>query len=170
MRTTTSISVAALALAGLAVGTMPTAAAGAAATVTERGIVLECTGQRAGLSAAVTLYENDVHTNYVQVILNDNPKRSASREPRDIRDGRAVRTGVRIAGTRARISGTAVKVGRRVHVHEEVDDAGQHIVSDGFHRRLAHDLLLRYRGIPVPLRCDPAFYYKLDVTKTDISD
>jgi hypothetical protein len=52
-------------------------------------------------------------------------------------------------------------------VHEEYDDAGQHIVADGFHRRLAHDLVLRYDGITVPLDCAPAFYYSLNVTKTD---
>ena len=135
-------------------------------THTEKGIVLECTGEARGLSAYVNLYENDVFTNYVQVVLDDDPKRAASREPKDVWSDGQVSTWVTINGKRATITGTAGKVGKRTRVHEELDDAGNHIVSDGWHRRLKHDLTLRYAGRSVDLTCDPAFSYRLEVTKT----
>ena len=143
--------------------------AAAADTHTEKGIVLECTGESDGLSAYVNLYENDVSTNYVQVILNDKPGLAASREPKDIWSAGAVQTSVRIKDKKASITGTAGKVGKRTHVHEELDDAGNHVVSDGWHRQLAHDLTLRYAGTTVDLTCSPAFFYKLEVTKTPIA-
>ena len=60
----------------------------------------------------------------------------------------------------------AHRVGKRKHVHEEYDDAGNHIVADGYHRRLANDLVLKYDGSTVPLTCAPAFRYDLQVTTT----
>lgn len=137
------------------------------APVREKGIVLECTGRADGLSAYVNLYENDVYSNYLQVRLNDDPALSKSREPADILRGTDVRTSLLIKGLRARVTGTATKVGPKKPVHQEVDDAGQHVVMDGFHRRLAHELTLTYDGTTVPLRCAPAFAYVLNVTKTD---
>lgn len=167
-------ALAATALTGL--GLLAPAAGATARTVepittTERGVVLECTGSRHGLDAYVSLYENNRYGNVVQVILDDDPARAASREPRDILSAGEVRTGVRIGEHRARIRGTAhrVPVSQRTPVHEEMDDAGQHIVVDGFHRRLVNDLVLRYDGTRVPLTCDPAFAYRLTVTKTDIT-
>ena len=71
--------------------------------------------------------------------------------------------------TATNLPGTARKVGPPTRVHEEYDDASQHIVADGTHRRLRNDLVLRYDGTTVPLTCDPAFFFKLDVTKTDIT-
>ena len=130
---------------------------------------MECTGSRHGLDAYVSLYENDVYGNTVDVILDDDPAQAASRRPRDVLAGGEVRTGVTIAGHRARIRGTADRVGRRTPVHAVTDDAGQRIVVDGFHRRLATDLVLRYAATRVPLTCAPAFFYRLDVTKTDIT-
>ncbi|MFA6575441.1 MAG: hypothetical protein WCS84_08460 [Nocardioides sp.] len=176
MRTTAYAALAATtALIGLGTATAAgateapaeTAARAAAEVVKEKGIVLECTGKAHGLAAYVNLYENDVYANYVQVILNDDPALAKSREPADILDAGEIRTGVRIAGKQARVVGTAVRYGAKKHVHEEYDDAGQHIVADGFHRRLGYELALRYDGTTVPLRCAPAFYYSLNVTKTD---
>jgi hypothetical protein len=137
--------------------------------VVEKGVVLECTGEAEGLSAYVNLYENDTYSNYLQVVLDDDPERAASREPRDILRAGKVRAGIRVAGKRARIVGTATRVGLRTRVHEEIDDAGQHVVMHGYHRRLAHRLVLRYDGATVPLRCAPAFFYRLKVTKTPIT-
>jgi hypothetical protein len=174
MRTTLkAIGTAAATLAGLAGTAVLSGPAlahptDAAETHTERGIVLECTGEAAGISAYVNLYENDVFTNYVQVVLDDNPKLAASREPKDVWSDGRVRSWVTIDGKRARITGTAVKVGKRRHVHEELEDAGHSIVSDGWHRRLKNDLTLTYAGTSVDLTCDPAFYYRLEVTKTPI--
>ena len=136
---------------------------------TEKGIVLECTGEARGLSAYVNLYENDTFTNYVQVILNDKPGLAASREPKDIWSDGVVKTSVQIKDKRAKITGTASKVGKRSAVHEEIDDAGYRVVSDGWHRQLEHDLTLTYGGTAVDLTCAPAFFYKLEVTKTPIA-
>jgi hypothetical protein len=132
----------------------------------QRGVVLECTGSNRAHSAYVDLYENDKHGNYLQVVLDGNPKLAASRQPADIWRAGEVSTGIKIRHQRARIVGTAPKVGRRHHVHAENDDAGNLIVSDGFHRRLRDDLVLRYDGHRIELTCAPAFFYSLDVTTT----
>ena len=134
----------------------------------EKGIVLECTGEARGLSAYVNLYENDVFTNYVQVVLDDNPRLAASREPKNIWSDGVVRSSVTIKGKKATIVGSASKTGKRTPVHEEIDDAGNLVVSDGWHRRLENDLVLAYAGKTVELTCDPAFFYKLEVTKTPV--
>jgi hypothetical protein len=163
-----SIPVLATVAAATVLGAAP---AHATETTTEhqRGIVLECTGHSRGHTASVTLYENDLHGNVVTVRLDDDPRRSGSREPaRDFwADGR-IATGVQVAGHRARVVGTAHRVGPRRAVHEVNDDAGNHIVSDGFHRRLAHDLSLRYAGRTTALTCSPAFFYSLEVATTPI--
>jgi hypothetical protein len=169
MRTTTHLAV--LATSAL-IGLGATAAPASAATPTtekERGIVLQCTGEAQGLSVYVDLYENDKYGNTVQVILNDNPDTAKSRQPKDdfLNDGK-IRTGLTIKGKRVTISGTAERVGPKKHVHEVQDDAGYHIVADGFHRRLANDLVLEYGQKTVPLDCAPAFYYDLTVTKEPI--
>ncbi len=159
-----------LALTGL--GVVPALASQAAPadaeTQRERGIVLECTGEADGLAAYVNLYENDAYSNYFQVVLNDNPKLARSREPADILDKGDVRATIRIKGHKARVTGTAYRVGKKKHVHEEIEDAGNLVVSDGFHRRLKNDLVLSYRGTQVPLDCAPAFYYSLEVTTTPV--
>jgi hypothetical protein len=166
-----TFATAVLALTGLGAAPAiahPTTAAGD--TVRERGVVLECTGTAHGLAAYVNLYENDRYGNYLQVILDDDPELAASREPKDILSDGEVRTAIRIDGHKASVTGTVHRVGKRKHVHEEIDDAGQHIVSDGFHRRLATDLVLTYRGTTVPLDCAPAFAYNLRTTKTDTTE
>lgn len=172
MRTTTTLALAATtALIGL--GTTTASAFQAAepdrASVREKGIVLECTGSVPGLEAYVDLYENNRYANYFQVILNQDPALASSREPADLWHGKKVRGSVRVDGHRARVTGTASKVGGPFQVHEEYDDAGQHVVAHGTHQRLRNRLVLRYAGAVVPLICDPAFFYKLDVTKTDIT-
>jgi len=59
---------------------------------------------------------------------------------------------------------------KRTPVHEEYDDAGQHITVDGYHRKLAKDLTLTWRHRTVQLSCDNAFFYDLQVTKEPIQD
>jgi hypothetical protein len=175
MRTTAfAVTVAGLANAAL-VSAPDDAAARASATSTsfttsttehQRGVVLECTGSNRAHTAYVDLYENNLHGNYVQVVLDGNPKLAATRQPADIWNAGDVRTHVTIRHQRARILGTAPRVGRRIAVHETNDDAGNHIVTDGFHRRLADDLVLAYDGHRMRLDCAPAFSYSLDVTTT----
>ena len=175
---TTAPALAGLAVIGMAAAGVVTAAPSSAApalersartTTVERGVVLECTGSAHGTDAYVTVYENNRHTNYLQVVLNDDPQQAGSREPADLWRAGRVRGAIRIDGERAVVRGTAVRVGRPKHVHQELDDAGQHIVADGTHRRLRTDLVLRYDGDRIPLTCDTAFAYRLRVTKTDIT-
>jgi len=160
-----------LALTGL--GAAPSLAnptTAAAAIERQAGVVLECTGATEGLAAYVNVYENDKHGNYLQVILNEDPELAGSREPKDILSDGQVRGTIRIDEHKARVTGDVHRVGKRKAVHEEIDDAGNHIVSDGFHRRLANDLVLTYRGSTVQLDCAPAFAYRLKVTTTPITE
>jgi hypothetical protein len=169
MRTITHLAaLATSALIGLGAATGPASAA-APTTEQQRGIVVQCTGSVRGLSVYVDLYENNQHGNVVQVILNDNPQTAKSREPeQDFLNDGVLKTGITIKGKRVAISGTAERVGAKKPVHEVIDDGGEHIVSDGFHRRLATDLVLKYGQKTVPLDCAPAFYYQLTVTREPI--
>ena len=80
-------------------------------------------------------------------------------------DGK-VATGLKLDGKRVRLTGTAERFGKKIAVHEEHDDAGYHIVVDGFHKRLDTDLAMTWRKKTVPLTCDSAFFYDLVVQKT----
>lgn len=170
MRTILHTSAAVLALIGLST---PAGAVDDAASEThrERGYVLECTGHRltgdTSRTAYVSLYENSVHGNFVEIVLDGKPGRSASRQVPDIVDHGDVRVGATIRGARARVVGNLGRSDERTHVHEEIDDAGRHIVSDGTHRAVVSDLGLLYKRGNYQLVCDPAFYYNLLVTTTE---
>lgn len=144
------------------------AAASSAPTVTrERGIVVECTGRHAGHDVWLSVYENDRHVNVFQVVLKEGDGRTVERKA-GFWDGRTIRATMRMHGKRLAVTGPAVKTGRRIPVREELDDAGHTVVSEGFHRRLRTDLVMRYGAKRVRLACDPTFYYNLKVTKTPI--
>ncbi len=136
-------------------------------TTRERGIVIECTGTIKGRDVYTSLYENDTVRNTIQILIGDDDRQvGGSRDTdREFRDGRQVRGVLKVAGSRAVVEGTARKVGGRLAVHEEHDDAGQHITVDGFHKRLATDLTLAWKGASAPLECSNAFVYDLRVTK-----
>lgn len=151
----------ALLTTGLALAATPTAHA--ATTTVERGIVVECTTEIGGQPAYVSLYENNRYANVVQVNIGEE---GASRQPADIARAGRVRTGVTVAGSRARVTGTVAVTGPATRVHEEQDDAGQHLVMDGTHRALTTRLTLSYRGEQAPLTCETAFRYRLRVTRT----
>lgn len=164
-----------LTAAALTVGSAPATAMqpdepGASSTHRERGIVLECRGTLDGKAVYTSLYENDMYGNWFQVVLGDpdagnGKSRNVKREI--LEDGK-VRASISIDGAKAVVRGTASKVGKKKHVHEELDDAGFFIVNDGTHRRLRTDLAFEYDGKATRLSCDPAFAYNLKVTKTPI--
>lgn len=176
MRTTTRTALAAATLIGLAT---PATSATALTftgetsepqTTRERGIVVECAGTWRGEEVHTVVYENDQYTNHIEVIIGDAEDGGVwkSRDTtEDLWSARRVEATLRLDGKRATIAGTARKVGDRIAVHEEHDDAGQHITVDGFHKLLRNDLELTYRRTTVPLECDTAFFYDLQVTKTD---
>ncbi len=163
MRTPLALAAAATVVAGL--GSPATAAE---STVThERGVVIECGGTHAGKDVFVSVYENNTFANVFQVVVGDDGLGKSRESEKGFVTGGKVRAALRLDGRKALVTGTAKRVGKRVAVHEEHDDAGQHIVVDGFHRALRTDLTLQWKGRTVALDCDEAFFYDLDVTKTD---
>ena len=148
------------------IGSGAAAYAGEPATTTETGILLECSGTWKGEDVYASLYENNTYGNTIQIVIGDGDIAGGSRETtKDFKDGRQVRGVLKLNGKRAVIEGTARPVGKKILVHEEHDDAGQHITVDGTHRRLANDLELTWKGTTVPLDCENAFVYDLQVTK-----
>ena len=122
---------------------------GPATTERERGIVLDCHGEADGLQAYASIYENQRYGNHLQVVLGDpDDGNGRSKEPKRpfLVDGK-VRATITVDGAKAKIRGTAAKVGKKKAVHEVHDDAGYLITVDGTHRRLANDLVLRYDGV-----------------------
>lgn len=159
-------ALAVIATSGL-IGLGNPASAAEPTTARERGLVIECTGTIKGRPVYTSLYESNVASNTIQILIGeDDHQVGGSRDTdRDFRDGRQVTGTLKVAGGRALVEGTARKVGTRVAVHEEHDDAGQHIAIDGFHRKLATGLRLTWKGATAPLTCDNAFVYDLQVTK-----
>jgi hypothetical protein len=168
MRSTQLITsaLAVVATSGL-IGLGTPATAGEPTTTRERGLVIECTGTIKGQAVYTSLYESNVASNTIQILIGDDDHQvGGSRDTdADFRTGRQVRGTLKVAGGRALVEGTARKTGARTPVHEEHDDAGQHITVDGFHRRLATDLTLTWKDATAPLTCDNAFLYDLRVTK-----
>jgi len=79
-----------------------------------------------------------------------------------------VRASVKVDGKRALVEGAAERFGARTRVYEEYDDAGFLVKTRGFHRQLVTDMGFRYAGKSVPLACDTAFVYDLEVKKIPI--
>jgi hypothetical protein len=144
---------------------------GEATTTHEVGNLLECTGSWKSRAVYASLYENQTYGNTIQILIGDDDDQVGG--SRDV-EGDFIEAG-RVHGTllvgkkRAVVAGHASRVGKKIAVHEEHDDAGQHITVDGFHRRLADDLTLTRRKKTVPLDCANAFFYDLQVTKEDIT-
>ena len=157
----------ALAVTAALIG-LPGAAQAAAPTVThERGIVLECTGTIKQRPVYASLYENSAYQNVLQILIGkDGHQIGGGREPKaKFLNGKRVTATMKVGGDRARVAGTAARYGKRIAVHESFDDAGEHIVVDGFHRKLRNDLTFTWRGRTVPLDCDTAFAYDLQVSR-----
>ena len=157
-------------LAG-AVSTATSAQAAAPEWKTERGHVIECSGDAHGVQVWTSVYENQRYGNTVQVVIGDPDAghgNSKNSDEKFLVDG-AVLASVRVDGKKAVIKGTAERHGARSKVYDEYDDAGFHIKTRGFHRQLATDLVATYAGKTVPLTCDPAFYYDLEVKKIPIT-
>lgn len=157
------------ALIGL--GAAGPANAGTTTTTTERGNVIECTGTINDRAVYASVYENNTYANVIQVLIGDDDHQVGnSREVADgFLDHGKVYGSLRVGQKKAVVRGSAVRVGRRIPVHEQYDDAGQLITVDGIHRRLRTDLRLTWGRKTVPLTCDNAFFYRLQVTKEDIT-
>jgi len=153
------------------IGSGSAAQAGEPTTTNEKGTVLACSGTWRGEHVYSSLYENNTYGNTIQVVIGDGDVAGGSRDTtRDFVDGRTVRGVLKLDGRRALIEGRAHTVGKKTAVHEEHDDAGQHITVDGTHRRLASKLRLTWKGTTVPLDCAESFAYDLQVTKESTVD
>ena len=143
----------------------------ATTTTHERGIVVECTGSVRGRDVFASLYENNLFVNEMQVLVGDGDQQVGGnrRDPDGFLDRGRVRAAMKVAGHRVVITGTARRVGDPIPVREELDDAGQHVTSTGFHRSLDTGLRLTWRKQTVPLTCGTAFAYRLTVTKEPIT-
>ena len=168
-------AVATTALTGLGVaspaGALTATAEQATTTTHEVGNVIECTGTIRGRAVYASLYENNTYANVIQVIIGDDEDQVGN--SREVADGfiheKQVHGSLKVGGKRAVIDGYASRHGKRLPIHEQYDDAGQHITADGYHRRLATDLTLTWRHRTTRLSCDNRFFYNLTVTKEDIT-
>jgi len=158
------------AIAG-AVSTGTSAQAAAPEWKAEHGIVIECSGDAHGVQVWTSVYENQRYGNIVQVVIGGPDAghgNSRNSDDKFLVDG-VVKASVKVDGKRAAVKGTAERYGARSKVYEEFDDAGILIKTRGFHRQLETDLVATYAGKTVPLTCDPAFYYDLEVKKIPIT-
>jgi hypothetical protein len=154
-----------------AVATTGAAQAAAPEWKKERGVVIECQGDKHGVQVWTSVYENQRYGNTVQVVIGDPDAGNGNLRETDEKflvDG-SVHASVKVGGKKAVIRGTAERFGARTKVYEEYDDAGFVIKTRGFHRQLRTDLVAKYDGKFVPLTCDPAFYYDLEVKKIPVT-
>ncbi len=167
-RVTATIGLLATALVGFVQS--PAAQAAEPEWKRERGIVLECAGDAHGVQVWTSVYENQRYGNTVQVVVGDpDDGNGNSRQTDDkfVVDG-VVRATVKVDGKRALIEGVVKRAGARTKVYDEYEDAGFLIKTRGFHRQLLTDMGARYAGKSVPLACDTAFVYDLEVKKIPI--
>ena len=137
----------------------------------ERGIVVECQGDAHGVRIWTSVYENHRYGNTVQVVVgdpDDGNGNSRGTDEKFLVDGQ-LKAWVKVDGKRATIKGTAERYGTRTKVYEEYDDAGFLVKTRGFHRQLRTELVATYAGKTVPLTCDPAFAYNLEVKKIPLT-
>ncbi|WP_300642746.1 hypothetical protein [Nocardioides sp.] len=140
-------------------------------TTQEKGVLIECAGTWKGQPAMVSVYENRTYGNELVVAVGAEDAESfwiTDPEGRMVRRGELQQEG-RMDGKRVVLAGRVVRDGEPVEVHEEREDAGQHIVVDGVHKPLAADLVLTWKKRNADLDCDNAFRYDLTVTKTPIA-
>jgi hypothetical protein len=136
----------------------------------ERGNVIECHGVKQGLQIRTTVYENSRYGNTFQIGIGDPDTGKAGGRNTDkkfLADG-TLKASATVAGKKAVVKGSAERFGARIVVDEQFDDGGYLIQNRGFQRRLRTDLVATYAGKVVPLTCDTAFFYDLDVKKTPL--
>jgi hypothetical protein len=173
MNSTTSRGLAAGLLTAAVAGVLAPSAAQAAAPEwkAERGIVIECQGDKHGVQVWTSVYENQRFGNAVQVVIGDPEDGKGSQRSTDEKflvEG-LVKASLTVGGKKAVVLGTAERSGARTKVYEQFDDAGFLVKTRGFHRQLRTDLVAKYAGTTIPLTCDPAFYYDLEVKKIPVT-
>lgn len=133
----------------------------------EHGIVVEASGSAGGLTASVTVYENSLHGNSVQVVLGEDRIGYDEGGTAYLVDGH-LRATVSIDGEDAVVSGTLASAGRPENYVQPVQDAGAQIVTRGTHTALVGDLTLTYDGTVIALDLDTAFGYALETLRVPL--
>ena len=134
----------------------------------QRGIVLEGSGLAGDLPVAVTVYENSLHGNSIQLVLGDpdNGGQIGFVEQADpfVVHGVLDAT-VDVDGRTVELTGTVEETGRTTKVTEPIQDAGEQVVSKGTHTQLLTDVTLSIDEESVALEFAPAFAYDLEIRK-----
>jgi hypothetical protein len=133
----------------------------------QRGIVLEGAGVIGGRDVTVTVYENSLHTNTIQVVVGDPDDGLigfVEQEQSFVING-VLEASVEIDGQTSDLKGTVEETGRAKKVTEPVQDAGEQIISKGTHTQLLVDVNLSFDGDSAKLAFAPAFAYDLEIRK-----
>jgi hypothetical protein len=134
----------------------------------QRGVVLEGSGLAGGVPVAVTVYENSLYGNSIQVVLGDpdNGGQIGFVEQADpfVVHGVLDAT-VDLGGRTVELTGTVEETGRTTKVIEPIQDAGEQVISKGTHTQLLTDVTLSIDEENVALEFAPAFAYDLEIRK-----
>jgi hypothetical protein len=134
----------------------------------QRGIVLEGTGLAGDLPVAVTVYENSLYGNSIQVVLGDPDDGGqigyVEQTAPFVVDG-VLNATIDLDGRTVELTGTVEKTGRTTKVIEPIQDAGEQVVSKGTQTQLSTDVRLSFDENSVALEFAPAFAYDLEVRK-----
>ncbi|MBZ5738943.1 hypothetical protein [Nocardioides mangrovi] len=137
-------------------------------TTHEKGVAISCGGEWRGKHVYAEVYENSLHGNHVQVVIDDGAYAAERWQDASIVTHDQVRTRVRLDGSRAVVKGLARLDGTRKHVHEVLEDAGQTIESTGTQRGLDTNVAFHWKDRAVKLDCSESFRYRLTVTRTPV--
>jgi hypothetical protein len=136
----------------------------------QRGIVMEGTGVAGDLSATVTVYENSLHGNSIQVIIGDpDDGRIGYVEQAEpfVVDG-VLHATVEIDGQTAELSGSVAQTGRPTKVMEPIQDSGEQLITRGTHTQLLANVTITCAGTSIPLEFAPAFAYDLEIRRVTL--
>lgn len=136
----------------------------------QSGIVMEGSAELNGTPIAVTVYENSLYGNSIQLVLGD-PEDDhighVEQQAPFVVDGHLAAE-VRLDGDVVALFGTVEATGRPERSTEPTRDAGEQIVSRGTHTQLATDVTLSWGGEQVAVTFAPAFAYDLEVQRVDL--
>lgn len=136
----------------------------------QRGLVLEGSGEINGASLQVTVYENSLYGNSVQIVVGDPDEGNigASEQTAAFVVGGQLNASVQIGGKTATLSGTVESTGRPERVVEPIQDAGERIVTRGTNTALRANVTLTFDGAAAHVEFAPAFAYELEVRKVSL--
>jgi len=137
----------------------------------QRGIVLEGSGLAGDLPVTVTVYENSLYGNSIQVVLGDPDDGghigAAEQAEPFVVDG-VLNATVEVGVRTVELSGTVEETGRATKLTEPIQDGGEQLVSKGTHTQLLTDVTLSFDGKSVALEFAPAFAYDLEIRKVGL--